>query len=302
MHEFWMFPGQGYQHEGMLKDVPSSLINKVENLTGIKLLDTTEAYQDSLQIQLGILILQIYQINILKQQGFEPTLVSGHSLGIFAAAYAANIIKLDNVIRLVYKRATLMKNSYPQGYGMGVIVGLTSSEVTKLVNQVNSSTEPVYASNQNAELQIAISGKITALNKVIALAKANGAQKAQLIKVPVPSHSPLMIDVAKQLSDFLKNIPLTSSSIRYLADYNGTVVKSLTDVRYDLGNNLVYPVYWNNLTNVALEFRPDVAIEFSPGHAFSKLIKTKTSDIKTLAIDDYGLSDSLFLLNKWKRG
>ena len=69
MGEFWMFPGQGYQHAGMLQNVPRNLIDKVYDLTGIELTDTDEAYQDSIQIQLGILTLQIYQVNRLKKAG-----------------------------------------------------------------------------------------------------------------------------------------------------------------------------------------------------------------------------------------
>ena len=184
---------------------------------------------------------------------------------------------------------------------MGVVVGLSRMQVEQLVSQVNSPTEPVFASNQNSSVQIALSGKLTAIQKVIGLAKRNGAQTAKLIKVPVPSHSPLMKNVAKALSTDLREIQIFPSSIRYLTNYSGMVTQSIDDIRYDLGNNLVHPVYWEQMTDVALEFSPNLIVEFSPGHAFSKLIKTK-SDIRTFAIDDYGIEDSLFLLEKWKRG
>lgn len=77
MGEFWMFPGQGYQHAGMLQNVPRSLLDKVQRLTGIELTDTDEAYQDSIQIQLGILVLQISQVNQLKKAGITPQIVGG---------------------------------------------------------------------------------------------------------------------------------------------------------------------------------------------------------------------------------
>ncbi|OAQ04187.1 acyl transferase [Ligilactobacillus aviarius] len=301
MGEFWIFPGQGYQHAGMLHDVPRSLIDKVQNLTGVELTDTDEAYQDSIQIQLGILTLQIDQVNQLKKAGIKPQIVGGHSLGVFGAAYAAENLRCEDAIRIVYQRAKLMQNAYHTGYGMGVVVGLSRQQVEHLVAQVNSPVDPVFASNQNTAVQIALSGKLTAIQKVIKLAKRRGAQTAKLIKVPVPSHSPLMKNVAKALSKDLREIQIFPSSIRYLTNYSGMVTQSIDDIRYDLGNNLIHPVYWEQMTDVALEFSPNLIVEFSPGHAFSKLIKTK-SDIRTFAIDDYGIEDSLFLLKKWKRG
>lgn len=301
MGEFWMFPGQGYQHAGMLQNVPRNLIDKVYDLTGIELTDTDEVYQDSIQIQLGILTLQIDQVNRLKKAGINPQIVGGHSLGVFGAAYAAENLRCEDAIRMVYQRAKLMQNAYHDGYGMGVVVGLSRTQVEQLVAQVDSPTEPVFASNQNSAVQIALSGKLTAIQKVIELAKKNGAQTAKLIKVPVPSHSPLMKNVAKALSKDLREIQIFPSSIRYLTNYSGMVTQSIDDIRYDLGNNLIHPVYWEQMTDVALEFSPNLIVEFSPGHAFSKLIKTK-SDIRTFAIDDYGIEDSLFLLKKWKRG
>lgn len=301
MGEFWMFPGQGYQHAGMLRNVSHSLIDKVQSLTGVGLVDTDEAYQDSIQIQLGILVLQIDQVKHLKRAGIQPQIVGGHSLGVFGAAYAAGNLRCEDAIRLVYQRARLMQNAYHSGYGMGVVVGLPRNQIERLVAQVNSTTEPIFASNQNSAVQTALSGKLTAIQKVIELAKKNGAQVAKLIKVPVPSHSPLMKDVAQTLSAKLQKIQIFPSQIRYLANYSGMVTQSVDDIRYDLGNNLVHPVYWEQMTDVALEFSPNLVIEFSPGHAFSKLMKTK-SDIRTIAIDDYGMKDSLFLIDKWKRG
>ena len=122
MRILWLFPGQGGQRAGMLTNVDQDLKEKVTNWTGVNLLDTEEGYQNSQQIQLSILLLQIDQVNQMKKLGWKPTLVAGHSLGVFGAAYAAGIIKLKDVFRLVSLRAKLMQDSYPEGYGMGVVV------------------------------------------------------------------------------------------------------------------------------------------------------------------------------------
>lgn len=109
----------------MLDQVNPQLKEQVEKWTKVKLLDTAEGYQDSVQIQLSILLLQIDQVDQLKKLGWQPNLVAGHSLGIFAAAYAAGVINEEDV------RAKQMQECYPEDYGMGVVVGLSRPEVKK---------------------------------------------------------------------------------------------------------------------------------------------------------------------------
>lgn len=301
MDTLWLFPGQGSQFPGMLTHVTPKVRQLVEEISQIKLLDTKEAYQDTLQIQLAILTLQIDQIDKLKSQGFKPTIVAGHSLGVFSAAYAGGFITKEDVIALVAKRAKLMQASYPSGYGMGVVTGLTVNEVTKLVQQVNSPTNSVYTSNQNEALQITLSGKLTAIQAVLDLALQNGANKAKLLNVPTPSHCPLMQDCACQLAQFAQTIMFKKSSVIYLANYNGRRAFKIEDIRYDLTHNLAYPVYWDTMTNLALEYQPKISLEFQPGKTFTNLLKNKDRDdlVKKITIQDKSLEDVLFLLEKW---
>ncbi|PMD73233.1 acyl transferase [Companilactobacillus nuruki] len=302
MKTLWIFPGQGGQKSRMLKDVPAELFQKVKDLTGIELTDNDKAYQDSVQIQLGILILQLFNIRQLKQRGFKPDAVAGHSLGIFAAGVASGSIDEDDAIKIVYLRSEKMQESYPTGYGMGAIVGLTRREVNTLVKKINEETQPVFTSNQNSELQTVISGSIVGINKVLDLAKSNGAQKAVLLKVPVPSHSPLMQSVADVLEKALADVLINDPNCIYLANYNGHAVRKSAGIKYDMINNLVHPVYWDTMMDVAKEMGIDTSLELQPGQTFTRLVKSKFSDFRTITMNNMNLDDIEFLLNKWKRG
>lgn len=300
MKSFWLFPGQGGQRAGMLERVPSELRTQVEDWTGVKLADTEEGYQDSQQIQLSIVLLQISQIDQLLNLGWKPDLVAGHSLGVFSAAYASGVIRKEDVFKLVSLRAKLMQNAYPHGYGMGVIVGLTRREAAKLVEQVNSSTDPVYLSNQNSELQNTVSGKVSAIKQVLTLAKNTGAQKAKLLQVPNPSHSPLMQKAADELAKMVDTLELKKPNCIYLSNITGKSVRNLAGVKQDLTSNLVYPVLWDLMTSVGLEYEPQNAIEFSPGTTLSKLLKAKDKQISMITLENMSIDDADFLLNKWK--
>ncbi|MDV7693974.1 acyltransferase domain-containing protein [Pediococcus parvulus] len=301
MKTLWMFPGQGSQRQGMLTKVDPLLKKKVTELTGIELQDTNQGYQDSVQIQLSILILQMDQVAKLKALSWQPNLVAGHSLGVFAAAYAAGVISQEDAIKTVALRAKLMQNAYPHDYGMGVIVGLLRKEVTQIVDDTFDESSPVYVSNQNSQLQVTVSGNIAGIQTVLDRAKAQGAQKAKLLRVPVPSHSPLMRGVAKKLTEALKNVNLEKPNCIYLADYNGHASKNIKNVTYDLGNNLSYPVYWDVMMDIAKEYLTDSSVEFSPGHVMTNLLKAKDPEIKSIALADMAFEDAEFLLNKWAK-
>ncbi|KRK79382.1 ACP S-malonyltransferase [Companilactobacillus nodensis] len=299
MRTLWIFPGQGGQRPGMLKDVPQDLKLKVKELTGMELTDDGVAYQDSIQIQLGILILQLFNVRQLTQIKEKPEVVAGHSLGIFGAAVAAGVLSEDDAIKIVFLRSTKMKEAYPVGYGMGAIVGLTRKEVTALVKQVNA--PDIYVSNQNSELQTALSGSLDGINKVLDLAKENGAQKALILKVPNPSHSPLMQSAADALKEAFKTIELHRPTCTYLTNYNGHAVHTVDEIKKDMINNLIYPVYWDTMMSVASELGIDTTVELEPGHAFTRLIHTKFPDLRNITMSEMGIDDTEFLLKKWRK-
>lgn len=293
-----MFPGQGAQKSGMLADLPTAQRKLVRELTGVELTDTK--YEDSIETQLAVVILQIYQVDQLKKAGYFPTVVAGHSLGIFAAAYALEVITKEDIIKLVFMRAGLMKEAYsPKDYGMGVITGLSSFEVAELVKQVNSFSNPVNASDQNAPTQTVISGKKTAVTEVLKLASDIGASKAKLLNVPVLSHTPLLNPVANKLACYIENFSFRQPQGLYLANYNGRLLRTSSQIKYDLAHNLAYPVYWDKMLDVGLELDLKIAVEFSPGKVLTKLLAQKNRQLKSISLEQYGLSDGIYLFDKW---
>lgn len=301
MRALWLFPGQGNQFAGMLAHVTSELKEHVEQLLGLKLVDTAEGYHDSVQLQVSIALVQVDQINQLIAAENKPDLVAGHSLGAFAAAYAAGSIKQDDLFRVVKHRASLMQNAYPSGYGMGVVAGLTRRQLAPLVAQINSPASPVFLSNQNAANQTCISGKLTAIDQVLQLAKQSGAVIAQRLRVPVPSHSPLMQKVAEQLEQEIAQITIAKPHCRYLTNYSGRSVRQAKFVATDLINNLIYPVYFEDMINVARDYQPEVIVNFVPGTPFTTILHQTFGGLRQINLNQTSVADAIYLLNKWKK-
>ncbi|MGX7419116.1 ACP S-malonyltransferase [Carnobacterium gallinarum] len=296
------FPGQGSQYKGMLQQLPKQQLDLVADLTGFQLQDTEDTYHSIVGIQLALLSIETHYGRQLKAAGFHPKQVAGHSIGAFSGAVLAEAISLEAAILIVYQRATLMAQAYPQDYGMGVVTGLFQEELSPLVQQIHSLKMPVYLSNQNAPQQIALSGYLPAIDAVLALAKANGAAKAIRLNVPVPSHCPLMQEVADELLKEIKKITIKDPNCLYLANHTGRGVRQAHLVAEDLVQNIVYPVKWSEMMQASKEhgYGPQVKVELPPGQTLTKLGETSESNVRWISMDRLGLEGTSYLLTKWK--
>src|ERR1700735_506520 len=188
-----LFPGQGSQKPQMLHDLvrhPAvdetlSEIGEVLELD-VQTLDTSEALQSAVSVQLAILTSGVATARALQQGGCEPLAVAGLSVGAFAAAVAADSISLSDAVRLVRSRAEQMEQMYPVGYGLSAIVGLSETQVAKLVDSENTKEYPVFVGNINAPRQIVIAGSNEGMEAVLEKARMQGARKAERLDVPVP--------------------------------------------------------------------------------------------------------------------
>src|ERR1700678_1146428 len=201
-----LFPGQGSQKLQMLNELVrhpavDEVLSEVSEVLGldVRKLDTPEALQAAVSVQLAILTAGVATARALRQSGLAPLAVAGLSVGAFSAAVAADSISLSDAVRLVRSRAEQMEQLYPTGYGLSAIVGLSETQVTKLVEAENSAEHPVFIGNINAPRQIVIAGSNEGMERILQRARARGARKAERLDIAVPSHCSLLQPVAESL-------------------------------------------------------------------------------------------------------
>jgi acyl transferase domain-containing protein len=91
------------------------------------------------------------------------------------------------------------------------------------------------------------------MKKVLSLAVRQGAHKAELLDVAVPSHCPLMEPVARSLKAQLATIRISDPTTIYIANMNARAMRSAEEIRTDLAESVAHGVRWNEATNVAKE-------------------------------------------------
>jgi len=127
----FLFPGQGSQSTGMLHqllDHPEveRTLDEVSSVLGadVRGLDSEEALASSVSVQLALLASGVATARALIEKGAQPSVVCGLSVGAFAAAVVADVLSLEDVVKMVKLRAEKMVELYLTGYGLSAIIGL----------------------------------------------------------------------------------------------------------------------------------------------------------------------------------
>ncbi|WP_434584552.1 malonate decarboxylase subunit epsilon [Klebsiella sp. R390] len=270
MKILFTFPGQGTQRPGMLHNLPdgAALLAEVRAVLGAETdkLDTPEALQHTRAVQLCLLIAGVAWANELIRHDVKPDIVSGLSIGAYPAAVIAGALDFRDALRLVALRGDLMEQAYPQGYGLTAIVGLTLSQVEKLM--LGSGT---FLANLNAETQIVIAGRDEDMAAVARQALKVGASKATRLAVSVPSHCALLDKPAAELANAFKSVTLSRHLRAYLSGTTGRVLWEPQKIADDLAFNMARTVQWQDAMVSANQRDARLAIEMPPGSVLTGL-------------------------------
>jgi malonate decarboxylase epsilon subunit len=297
----FLFPGQGSQVPGMLHSLPDhpAVTRTLDEASDclhrdVRELDSAEALQSTVSVQLALLTAGIATARALAEEGVRAEAVAGLSVGAFAAAVHSGVLTFPQSIQLVRQRAEMMRDLYPTGYGLAVIVGMTEGQVSALVEKVHTPDAPVYVGNINAPRQIVIAGSDAGMERMLEIARAVGARKAERLQVSVPSHCPLLEPVAVALRATLAGMTLEQPRLIYVGNVKARALRAAAAVAEDLASNIAHPVRWHDATTVLKELGCRLFLEMPPGHVLSDLARESFPDeVKTLALGQSALKGAL---------
>jgi malonate decarboxylase epsilon subunit len=287
----FLFPGQGAQKPAMLHDLVDDpavelTLDEISDVlrTDVRLLDSPEALNSTVSVQVALLASGVATARVLQRRGVTCCAVAGLSVGAFAAAVVAESIALKDAVGLVRSRAEKMERLYPVGYGLAVIVGLNERQVTAIVDSAHTAVTPVFVGNINAPRQIVVAGSVEGMQKVLEEASRQGARKAELLHVSVPSHCPLLSSVADALRLQLNSMQLKAPKFPYIANVNGRAVRSASGVATDLADNIAHGVRWHDATIVAEELGCNLFLEMPPSHTLTDLAAENVPGVTASAV------------------
>jgi malonate decarboxylase epsilon subunit len=288
----FIFPGQGSQSPGMLHHLLNhpAVVHTLDEISevlhsDVRNLDGEQSLEFDISVQLALFAAGVATAKALMEQAVQPTALSGLSVGAFAAAVIAGVLQLRDGVELVRLRAKEMTNLYPTGYGLSAIVGLSESQVTKIVQATTSDEAPVFVGNINAPRQIVIAGSNAGMDRVLDEARRQGASKAVRLHVSVPSHCPLLQPVADLLGRQISGMTLGTPQLIYVGNVNARAMRTKEQVANDLVNNIAHGVRWYDATTVLKELGCHLFLEMPPGHTLSELAQQNISGVSSIPVE-----------------
>ncbi|WP_348827903.1 ACP S-malonyltransferase [Halomonas sp. RT37] len=293
-----IFPGQGSQQVGMLRDlaerysVVRTTFEEASEALGYDLwqvvqegpaeaLNATACTQPAL-LASSVAIWRVWQ----ELEGPRPGAMAGHSLGEYSAMVCAGALSFAEGVRLVRLRGEAMQQAVPAGQGaMAAILGLDDADVEQACAKA-ADGDVVSAVNYNAPGQVVIAGSKAAVDRAIAACQEAGAKRAMPLPVSVPSHCDLMRPAAERLEQALGDIELKAPRYTVVQNVDAQAHADVATLRTRLIEQLYQPVRWVSCVEKMVDGGAEVFIECGPGKVLTGLNKRIARGSRGLAVND----------------
>ncbi len=276
----WVFPGQGSQKLGMGADLINIPLaqDRFKQAQDILSWDVREIclsreleLSQTLYTQPCLYVISTILADLMKDAGFSPSIVAGHSLGEYAALYTAEVISFEVGLNLVKRRAELM-TSAPQGM-MVALIGFNRDRLEQLILQ----TPDVVIANDNHNSQIVISGTSEAVNTVLNNVRV---RRTVPLKVSGAFHSPLMAEVSSEFEQILQAVTFKAGRVPVMSNVEPFPATEASILKNRLMRQMTGGVRWREIVEQLSIEGVEKVIEIGPGLVLTNLIQRIYPDLE----------------------
>jgi len=226
----------------------------------------------TVNLQPAVTAVNLACLAVIEQEGIQPDITAGHSLGEYSALCASGLFSRETAISIVNKRGRLMNREAVKHEGaMSAIIGLNIDSVQKIIDEVQAESL-LSVANHNTETQIVITGNPDAVKKASARAAAKGA-KAIPLKVSGAWHSRLMQGAEEEFKEFLYSKEFNRSDIPIVLNVTAGLTNNRDEIKTVMATQLVSQVKWYDSMIMLMNQGVEVFVEVGHGKVLAGLLK-----------------------------
>lgn len=298
----FMFPGQGAQYCGMGKEFYDNYAEAKEvfdiasKASDLDVATLCFEPDDRLNIteytQIAMLTAEVAILKVLEVKGLSCDVAAGLSLGEYGALAAANVMKLEDLFRVIRKRGLYMQQAYPEGGAMTAVLGMDAEPIEKICAE----TEGIVSiANYNCPGQIVITGEKAAVDAASEKLKEAGAKRCIPLKVSGPFHSALLKGAGEQLMEVLNDAEVAAPTVPYICNVKAEYVKTAENIKELLANQVSSSVRWQQSVELMLADGVDTFVEIGPGKTLTGFMKkiNKEKEVTVLNVDKLADMDAV---------
>ncbi|MEV3982658.1 ACP S-malonyltransferase [Nonomuraea sp. NPDC049758] len=265
MSVVWVFPGQGSQRKGMgagvLERYPD-LCARADEILGYsvaELCDDPKRLRETRYVQPALFTVNALSFLARQEEGGRPDYLAGHSLGEYAALFAAGCFDFETALGLVKRRGELM--SAAGGGAMAAVLGADRERLEELVAGTG-----VDIANYNSPEQVVLAGPKDELDAL----SRGGPGKWVPLSVSVPSHSRYMEPAADAFAEALEGVRIEEPRVPVVSNVTGRPYRA-GEAAELLRRQICNPVRWVDGLRYLMDQGVSELEELGPGDVLTKL-------------------------------
>jgi [acyl-carrier-protein] S-malonyltransferase len=294
----FIFPGQGSQTVGMGKDlaaqypIAKQTFEEADSILGFSLSKlmmegAADELNDTVNTQPALFVhsLASYRAFSHLYPNLTPVALAGHSLGELSALAIAGAFSFEDGLRLVHKRAELMKRAGGLASGrMAAILNLDIPTLEKVCAEASTPEESVQIANDNCPGQVVISGSKSAVERAMAGAKLAGAKRALPLAVSVAAHSTLMAPIQQEWNEAVAAAKFSALQIPVVGNVHAQPLADETAARADILAQMQSRVRWTESVQYLVSTGINTFVEVGNGTVLGGLVKRIAEGVTILSL------------------
>ena len=290
----FLFAGQGSQTVGMVRDlyeyypIVRKTFDQASQILGYDIRTLIDNQEDKLHqtryTQPAILTTSVAIFRLLEEEGVQPDMVAGLSLGEYSALVASGALAFEDAIALIAKRGEYMETAAPAGTGK--MVAVLNTDVNLIEEICSTVTSGIVSpANYNTPAQIVIGGEVAAVDEAVELLKEAGVKRMIPLNVSGPFHTALLRPASEQLAQALEQVEFADFQVKLVGNTEAKVMKK-EDIKSLLTRQVMEPVRFYESIATMQEAGVTKFIEIGPGKILSGFVKKIDKTVHVVAIED----------------
>ena len=294
-----IFPGQGSQFSGMVKDFYDNFQEAKDSFAEIEdstkmdlkkiifnedpaLLNMTN-YTQVCIFASSIAIYRTLESNFNFSK-FKISNMLGHSLGEYTALAASKCLTIAQASSLLKIRGELMNSAVkPNTTSMAALIGLNCDLVEKIIKDCNLDIE---IANDNSPVQVVISGTNEEISRVENIFTSKGIKKFIKLNVSAAFHSKYMLEAQIKLNNEIDKLIFNEPNCSIISNYDASQNSSVKKIINNLSQQMSNRVRWTeSILNLEKKGENKI-IEIGPGKVLSGLVKRISKKFDVISINN----------------
>lgn len=217
-----VFPGMGedlYRSNAIFKSCIDDAESKLSSLLDVPLStllwgEHSALLSNTQYAQPAIFVLEVALYEMITSWGIYPDTVMGHSVGEFAAAYAAGVIDLESGLKLTCARGKLMESLCQKGAMLALRTDVGRAEA------IISGYDLLSVATHNSPGNTVIAGDATQLDELKSKLAAENIEFTAL-DVEHGFHSPLMAPMLDPFFEIAKDTSYQAPKLNFISSVTG---------------------------------------------------------------------------------